>query len=170
MDGVGGYIGRNGKFIHGAPAVKAAVSFHNKVYNYHKKNNMKRLVMLSYDATKEFKEAYYKKNNKQFEPKELWKVLYAMKRDGVEIKSKPVESTLLLETMDAEQYLMIAATIRAQFEKLPFAIGTIAKSGLEDLYEENPNSTSQKEIVDFLDEMKNEEAEKKANEGRVKLF
>ena len=166
-----GYIGRNGNIVPGDPVVKAAVDFHNNVVNNKTQNSMKRLVMLSYDATKEFKEAYEKKNNKQFEPKDLWKALYAMKGDGVEIKRKPVESTLLLETKTADQYRMIAATIRAQFEKLPFAIETIARIGLENLYEEYPNPVSQKEIKDFLDEMKaKEEAEKKANEGRVRMF
>jgi len=157
-----GYINSKGEFVPGDPAVKAAVSFHNKMVNNKKQNSMKRLVMLSYDATKEFKEAYEKKNDgKQFEPKDLWKVLYGM--DGVEIKRKPVESTLLLETNVAEKYREIAATIRVQFEKLPFAIGAIAKIGFDDLYAELANPTSQKEIEDFLEEMKAKEAEKRPN-------
>lgn len=99
------------------------------------------LIILSYDASDEFKEKYEKKYHRVFSEQELWKTVNSV--HNVEISGKPVESTLLLEAKNIDDYKKVEDLIVKQFDGLYYIIGTIAKVDNVDQYDVYPNPNSE---------------------------
>ena len=110
---------------------------------------MERLVILSYDASKDFKEAYEKTNQKQFKEEFIWGVIEDSKLGH--LYEKPVESTLLIKTdLYPDRYVEIGNLLHAQFPGLYFVIALICQIAEQDKYTENANPTSLAELNKYL--------------------
>lgn len=118
---------------------------------------MKRLVILSYDASKEFKEEYKKTNGVEFEEHMIWE---AIESSGLgHLVGKPVESTLLIETDDyLYRYNEIINLLAGQFPGLYMVSALIHQAVCINFVDTRASSPeSEKGLKDFLAKRKPQE-------------